>query len=88
MQNQEKMQTEQQALLALSQVEDLAEKKMKIYARLLTDAALAKDMEMLAMRHAKRKTLLQSLANEKDKKCEKRKKEVGMDEMNAQEREQ
>ena len=88
MQNQERMQTEKQALLALSQVEDLAEKKMKIYARLLMDAALAKDMEMLAVRHAKRKTLLQSLANEKDKKCVKNKNEAGMDEMNMQEEEE
>ena len=63
----------------------MAEKKMKIYARLLTDAALAEDMEMLAARHANRKTLLQSLASEKDKKCEKRKNEAGMDEMNKQE---
>ena len=60
----------------LAGIEDLVEKKMKIYSRLLTDAALAEDMEMLATRHAKRKTTLECLAQGKTKQAEKRKKEV------------
>lgn len=54
--------SEKEFLLALAQVEDLAEKKSKIYSRLLTDAALAEDMEQLAARHAERKKTLESLA--------------------------
>ena len=84
MQNEERMQKEKQALTHLSEMEDLAEKKMKIYARLLTDAALAEDMETLATKHAERKCSLESLACGKDKKCEKRKKEVDRYEMNEQ----
>lgn len=84
MQNEVRMQKEKQALLRLSEVEDLAEKKMKIYARLLTDAALAEDMETLALRHAQRKTVLKSLACGKDEKCEKRKKDVDRYEVNGQ----
>ena len=51
-----------QTLLAL---EDLAEKKTKIYSRLLTDATLAKDMEELALRHSKRKQTISGLINGK-----------------------
>ncbi len=54
--------SEKEFLLALAQVEDLAEKKSKIYSRLLTDAALAEDMEQLAAHHAERKKALESLA--------------------------
>ncbi len=60
----------------LAGLEDLVEKKVKIYSRLLTDAALAEDMETLASRHAKRKTTLECLAQGKTKQAEKRKKEV------------
>ncbi len=60
----------------LAGLEDLVEKKVKIYSRLLTDAALAEDMETLASRHAKRKTTLECLARGKTKQAEKRKKEV------------
>lgn len=49
-------------LLALAQVEDLAEKKTKIYARLLTDVAIAKELETLSLRHQKRKKSLEQLA--------------------------
>ena len=52
-------------LSTLVSVEDLAEKKAKIYSRLLTDATLAKDMEELALRHAKRKQALERLLNGK-----------------------
>ena len=85
MQNEERIQMEKQALTRLSQAEDLAEKKMKIYARLLTDAALAEDMETLAVGHAERKTMLKSLACEKNEKHEKRKKDVDRYEVNGQE---
>ena len=60
----------------LAGLEDLVEKKVKIYSRLLTDAALAEDMETLAARHAERKTTLECLAQGKSKQAEKRKKEV------------
>lgn len=63
-------------LRLLADVEDLAEKKVKIYARLLTDASLAEDMELLAVRHAKRKLRLESLASGKSKSAEKRKNEA------------
>ena len=49
-------------LLALAEVEDILEKKSMIYSRLLTDPALAKDMETRAARHAKRKECLVTLA--------------------------
>ena len=63
-------------LKRLAGLEDLLEKKVKIYSRLLMDAALAEDMETLASRHAKRKTTLECLAQGKTKQAEKRKKEV------------
>ncbi len=53
---------EKSALTELFQLEDLAEKKTKVYSRLLTDAALAKDMETLSLRHEKRKETLYALA--------------------------
>lgn len=63
----------------LAGLEDLVEKKVKIYSRLLTDAALAEDMETLASRHAKRKTTLECLAQGKTKQAEKRKNQAGKD---------
>ena len=55
MQKNEQATCEAAFLQRLSQLEDLAEKKLKIYSRLLTDTALAKDMETLSARHKKRK---------------------------------
>ena len=69
--------TEKLALERLAGIEDLVEKKAKIYSRLLTDAALAEDMESLANRHAKRKTTLSCLAQGKTKQAEKRKAQAG-----------
>ena len=66
-------------LKRLAGLEDIVEKKVKIYSRLLMDAALADDMETLASRHAKRKTTLECLAQGKTKQAEKRKKEAGKD---------
>ena len=52
---------EKELLTALCQAEDLAEKKARIYSRLLTEVSLAQEMEELANRHADRKQILQSL---------------------------
>ena len=71
---------EKTALKKLMEVEDLAEKKARIYSRLLTDAALAQDMESLAERHAKRIRTLHSLVKEKSSK-----KNGGMSETNGEE---
>ena len=38
----------------LAKREQLAEKKAKIYSRLLTEVGLAKEMETLALRHSER----------------------------------
>ena len=52
----------------LAGLEDLAEKKTKIYSRLLTNMGLAKDMETLSARHAERKQALLVLTGVKVKK--------------------
>jgi hypothetical protein len=71
----------QGCLLALVELEDILEKKAMIYSRLLTDPALAKEMEQRAARHEKRKEDLLCLAlGEKAKK----KKGEGMYELNGE----
>ena len=55
------MKQEQERLLRLKSLEDLAEKKLKIYSRVLMDANIAGDMERLACRAAQRKLALESL---------------------------
>ncbi len=72
---------EKEALKKLLKLEDLAEKKAKIYARLLTELSLAKEMEALSLRHESRKELLTKLALGKTKK---KQNEGGMSEMNGQ----
>ncbi len=72
---------ETELLQQLAQMEDLAEKKTKIYSRILMDTALAKSMEELSLRHEKRKETLVSLAFGKPIK---KKNGQGMDENNAQ----
>lgn len=62
---------EQNVLLSLLQMEDVAEKKAKIYSRLLTETSLAQEMESLAARHAERKKRLEKLATGKEPKEEK-----------------
>ena len=57
-------QREKEALRRLALLEDLAAKKAGIYARLLTDTRLAKDMQTLAQGHEDRKTLLTQLLEE------------------------
>ena len=65
---------EEEVLQKLAGIEDLAEKKLKVYSRLLMDAALAKKMEELSLRHAERKQTLLALScgktEQKDKKEE------------------
>ncbi|MBQ9714000.1 MAG: hypothetical protein IJV83_01620 [Clostridia bacterium] len=58
----EKEPRETELLETLASLEDLAEKKTKIYSRLLTETSLAQDMETLSARHAARKQLLEKLA--------------------------
>lgn len=58
MQNEQTQIMETQVLKQLMQLEDLAEKKVKIYSRLLTDPSLSGDMERLALLHESRKEKL------------------------------
>lgn len=51
----------------LAKIEDLAEKKSKIYSRLLFNSALAQDMERLAVSHAQGKKSLLTLAEKEAK---------------------
>ena len=64
----EREQEEQTALLVLAERESLLEKKSKIYARLLTDPALAKTMEELGSRREKHRESLLALAFGKEPK--------------------
>lgn len=61
---------EYEFLKALALLEEMAEKKTKIYSRLLTDVNLAKEMETLSSRHQNRKNTLLALAGEKVKKLQ------------------
>ena len=76
---------EKQGLTALANMEDLAEKKAKIYSRILMEPALAKAMEEVSLRHEKRKEGLRALALGKQLN---KKKGQGMDEMNEKEKEE
>ena len=67
-QNNNSLQRERAALKTLVGVEDIAEKKTRIFSRLLMDATLAQDMEKLAKRHEERKQTLLGLLGEKSKK--------------------
>ena len=75
-------QEEQNLLFSLVEREDVLEKKVKIYSRLLTDPALAKTMEELSFRHEKRKDGLLTLALGKPPK---KKNVQGRCEMNGEE---
>ena len=55
-------------IATLAEIEDLAEKKTRIYSRLLTEQALAKEMEELSARHTVRRERLEKLAFGKVKK--------------------
>ncbi len=63
------MEEEIKSLKSLLSIINIAEKKARIYSRLLTDVSLAKGMEKLACRHEEQKAALQSLLGEKKKKA-------------------
>ncbi len=65
---QEERDEEKRALEALLGLEDLAEKKIKIFSRLLMDTGIAKQMEELSLRHEKRKESLAVFLGQKPKK--------------------
>ena len=62
------MEKEEEYLKELLQLEDLAEKKASIYARLLVEPTLAKSMEERAARHKQRKERIEFLLYGKTKK--------------------
>jgi hypothetical protein len=68
--NKNGVEMEKEALKLLMGVEDLAEKKIKIFSRLLMDVSLASDMEKLSVRHENRKEKLEKLIFGKAKKKE------------------
>ncbi len=68
MQEQEERELDRKIFCELAKKEDLAEKKAKIYSRLLTEVSLATEMETLAVRHAERKELLLNFAGKKGEK--------------------
>ena len=69
-QNEKLLLKEKTVIARLSQTEDLAEKKARIFSRLLTDVALSKQMQSLASRHERRKGVLLGLLGEKAEKGE------------------
>lgn len=75
---------EKKALKELCGIEDLLEKKTRIYSRLLTDTALAKDLEGLSKRHKERYQTLSALISGK---TPKNKKGGGMSASNSEEEE-
>ena len=62
------MEKEEKYLKELMDLEDLAEKKARIYSRLLTEPSLAKEMESLSKRHEERKGRIELLLYGKNKK--------------------
>jgi hypothetical protein len=85
MQKNQELEQEYAFLKALATLEELAEKKTKIYSRLLTDVDLAKEMEVLSIRHQNRKNTLLSLMGEKPKKFQKEGGVYAMNEEDEQE---
>ncbi len=77
---------EERGLECALRVLNIAEKKARIYARLLTEVSLAKSMEGLACRYEEQKTQLQTLLYGKSEKKNKQNKqnEQGMDEGNEE----
>ena len=60
---------EKKYLQELLTIEDLAEKKAKIYSRLLMDVEKAQEMEGLAARHAARKIEIEKMLFGDEKKA-------------------
>lgn len=75
---------EYEALETMARMEELAEKKTRIYSRLLTDTDLAKAMETLSFRHEERRNRLLLLLGEKPSKS---KNEAGRYETNGEDTE-
>ncbi|MBQ7769782.1 MAG: hypothetical protein IJ373_01185 [Clostridia bacterium] len=67
----EKTPRETELIKTLAEIEDLAEKKTKIYSRLLIEQTLATEMESLSARHTARRERLEKLAFGKAKKTDK-----------------
>lgn len=82
--NQTAAELETELLKTLVEIEDLAEKKTKIYARLLMDVSIAKKMEELSLRHENRKETLYKLLYGECKKGSKNKNGRGMSEMKGE----
>ena len=76
------MDKENEYLNELMEMEDLAEKKTKIYSRLLIEPALAAEMGKLSLRHQKRKESIERLLYGKNKK------DGGMSALNGKEKEE
>ena len=53
---------EREGLKRLLDLERLAERKARIYSRLLTDVRLAKELEEMSSRHESRKGTLEKMA--------------------------
>ncbi len=62
------MKKEEEGLRTLWEMEDLAEKKTAIYARLLIDTSLAKKMEELSLEHGARRAEIEKLLYGKERK--------------------
>ena len=52
---------EKEILKQLWEMEDIAEKKTRLYSRLLLDVRLAQDLEEISLRHAQRKQKIERL---------------------------
>ena len=76
------MEKEEEYLKELMELEDLAEKKARIYSRLLMEPTLAKEMENLSKGHAERKERIEVLLYGKSKK------KRGMSALKGEEREE
>ena len=67
---QDVVEKERNFLTQLKTLEDLADKKIRIFSRLLMDAELAKQLEALSFRHEKRKLSIAVLLGEKVQKTD------------------
>ena len=85
MEKNERIERETEGLFVLLSLEDLLEKKTKIYARLLTEVSMAQNMEKLALRHEQRKERIEKLIYGKPLK---KKNGQGMSAMNEEEGEE
>lgn len=66
---------EEKTLRELCLMEEIAEKKVNVYARLLIEPTLSKEMEDLALRHQERRSALERLLYGKPQQAKESKKE-------------